>query len=322
MAKNIVICCDGTQAKYDVRSRNTNVVRLFERLAPDGTQQFSYYDPGVGTYSRMNTGPGRWVSNLLVSISGVGLTSNGWIDGVHKAYGYLMDQYQPGDRVFLFGYSRGAYTVRVLAGLLHRCGLLTRGSDNLIPYVTHIKDDVAGDFKATFSRPCRVHFIGVWDTVASVGLVRRRYFRNTRLDPGVRFAYQALALDERRRHFRASMWDESEIPDGQVIQQVWFPGCHGDVGGQEADRGISDIPLAWMLEHAQERGLLLAGGWRVGLRPNATARIRRSDTGIWRLWTRDRPVGQGAKVHRSVVRRWETDEGYRPSLPGWYETVR
>ena len=312
--KNIVVCCDGTGAKYDARSKNTNVVRLFERLASDNAQQISYYDPGIGTYSSLNTGPGRWLSNALSAASGIGVIGTGLKDEVQEAYDYLMDYYEPEDKIFLFGYSRGAYTVRVLAGLLLKCGLLTKGSDNLIPYVTNISDNVANDFKRTFSRHCEVHFIGVWDTVASIGWVRRRYFRNTTLDKGIHYAYQALSLDERRRPFRASLWNEGDVPDGQTIEQVWFPGCHADVGGQNANRGISDITLEWMLTHAQRRGLRLKEGWRETLSPNSWSTFTRSDRYFWRLFSKDRSVPDGAKIHHTVFERKNNPNiNYRPS---------
>ena len=260
--KRIVICCDGTRGKYDAPDKNTNIVRLFERLGPDGPEQISYYDPGVGTHSPLRNGTIGLLDMLVASASGMGITSEGLNGNVREAYRYLMACYEPTDQVYLFGYSRGAHTVRVLAGMLHKCGLLTRGSENLVPYMTSIyrskgNDDIAGGFRRSFSRKCKPHFIGVWDTVASIGWVKRKQFSNNRLNHDVVHGYQALALDERRRHFRVSQWDETNLPAGQTIEQVWFPGCHGDVGGQESDRRISDITLEWMLRHAEDEGLKL-----------------------------------------------------------------
>ena len=245
--KNIVICCDGTRGKYEAEQKNTNVVRLFERLGKDGKAQISYYDPGVGTYSRLRTSAGRWISKWVVSASGVGITGSGLQGNIEEAYKYLMGCYEPEDRVYLFGYSRGAHTVRVLVGMLHKCGLLTKGSDNLIPYMARIYNDknnsgIASGFKGSFSRECKPHFIGVWDTVASVGWVGRKQFSNNELNHDVRYGYQAISIDERRYHFRVSEWDESNISEGQTIEQVWFPGCHGDIGGQGVD--MSDILAA------------------------------------------------------------------------------
>ena len=134
--KNIVVCCDGTNAQYDAEDENTNVVRLFERLGKDGEKQISFYDPGVGTYSPLRSAARRWVEKLTMSVSGAGIGTN-----VEEAYKYLMDHYEPEDEIYLFGYSRGAYTVRALAGMLNKCGLLTKGSNNLIPYASKIYNE-------------------------------------------------------------------------------------------------------------------------------------------------------------------------------------
>ena len=255
----------------------------------------------------------------------MGITSDGINDNVAEAYRYLMDCHEPGDRVYLFGYSRGAHTVRVLAAMLHKCGLLTKGSVNLVPYMEDIyhkrgNDGIAANFKRSFTRECRPHFIGVWDTVASIGWIRRKQFTNSRLNPDVAHACQVLALDERRHHFRVSLWEETDLPPGQTIEQVWFPGYHGDVGGQEADRRISDISLEWMLSRAESKGLELRPGWRESLNPNHSGALNRSDRHLWRLGAKDRTVPDGAKIHGSVIRRMEDlGGGYRlGNLPGSY----
>ena len=282
--KNIVVCCDGTSAKYGDEDENTNVVRLFERLGKDGKKQISFYDPGVGTYSPLRTFLTRWVHRLTMAVSGAGIRDNIW-----EAYKYLMDYYEPGDKIYLFGYSRGAYTVQKLADILRKCGLLTKGSNNLLPYARRIYegscDRRAYMFKSAFSREYKPHFIGVWDTVASVGWVRRQYFRDRRLNSDVAYGYQALSVDERRTHFRVALWDESDICDGQTIEQVWFPGFHGDVGGQDKkDRRISDITLKWMLRHARRRGLILSKDWGANLHPHSSGFIKPSNRGVWRLF--------------------------------------
>jgi len=318
---NIVICCDGTRGKYGSEDKNTNVVRLFERLGPDGPDQISYYDPGVGTYS-----PFRGVmaipDKIAASISGIGFTSEGIDNNIKQAYRYLMDCYNPGDRVFLFGYSRGAHTVRELAGMIHKCGLLTKGSYNLIPSMMDIyqrdDEDLVAGFKREFSRKgCGVYFIGVWDTVASIGWLVRRQFSHTRLDSEVCYGYQAISMDERRYQFRPSIWEETNIPN-QTVEQIWFPGSHSDVGGQnKADRGISDLPLLWMLEQAERRGLLLEEGWPESLRPDCTGEIRRSDRHFWRIGAKDRPAPPNTGIHPSVIeRRDDPNLDYRPgNLP-------
>ena len=130
MPRNIVVCCDGTGNEYG--PNNTNVVKLYEALVRD-TNQLAFYDPGVGTFSPLGIPIGRRVGLLLGKAFGAGLQQN-----VEDAYRYLMDRYLPGDQLFLFGFSRGAYTVRALAGMLHLCGLLQKGSVNLVPYASRI----------------------------------------------------------------------------------------------------------------------------------------------------------------------------------------
>ena len=314
--KNLVICCDGTRGEFGAADRNTNVVRLFGRLA-DREGQFVYYDPGVGTYSSRRTAAGQWLRNSAASMFGSGLKSNAL-----EAYRYLMTHYQPGDRIFLFGYSRGAHTVRVLAGMLFKCGLLMKGSENLIPYMARIyfrknNDQVAEDFKRHFSRGCPVRFIGVWDTVASMGFLwRRRYYRNNILNPGVSFAFQALSIDERRWQFQPSIWNEDGIPEGQTIEQVWFAGRHADVGGQDVPgRGVSDIPLQWMLEKAGSANLLLLDDWQKDLNPDPCAQFKKSwVTSLWGIvFRKARDLPADARIHESVFERLEnTGCGYNP----------
>ena len=136
-----------------------------------------------------------------------------------------MDCYEAEDKIFLFGYSRGAYTVRALAGMLHKCGLLTKGSNQLVPYASEIyrerdNDKRAAGFKSHFSRQCKPYFIGVWDTVASLGWVRREHFHDQRLNGDVTYGFQALSVDEKRKHFQVSEWAERDVPKGQTIVQV------------------------------------------------------------------------------------------------------
>jgi uncharacterized protein (DUF2235 family) len=193
MACNHVICCDGTNNQFG--PENTNVVRLIQVLERDSTGQRLFYDPGVGTLPEPGvlTAIGKRISEIFGLAFGTGLIAK-----VEEAYSYLMDFWEPGDRVFLFGFSRGAYTVRVLAGLLHSLGLLGRGNQHLVPYVTRLFKSVrtadkgggidskaaywklCDDFRGTFARPAPggkddrrfpVHFLGIWDTVSSVGWV-------------------------------------------------------------------------------------------------------------------------------------------------------
>lgn len=182
-----------------------------------------------------------------------------------------MNVYEDGDEVYLFGFSRGAYTVRAIAGVLHMFGLLCPGNDGLIPYITRLyakktRDaagmthtfEVAEGFKSTFCRHCPLHLVGVWDTVSSVGWVwdplKLPY---TGQNPDMKNGRHAVSIDERRCYFRNNLWG-NQLP-GQNINQVWFAGVHSDVGGSyaPAESGLSQITLEWMLCEAVPLGLLV-----------------------------------------------------------------
>ena len=326
--KNVVICCDGTLAKIAERSQNTNVVRLYERLV-DNTAQATYYDSGIGTYGRVGSGIQRSWQTVQEAAWGAGITRK-----IETAYRYLMDTYDHGDRVYLFGYSRGAHTVRLLAQMLDRCGLLPRGSQHLIPHATDIfrmeeserSDHLAREFRYVMSRDCPVHFVGVWDTVASVGFgPMRRYFRNQPLTPNIRYGYHAMAIDERRKQFRPARWREERLVTGQTVQQVWFAGYHADIGGQAgADRAVSDKPLIWMLRRGREQDLLLRPNWEGHLDCEGIGALRPSDRYIWRLptFTEGRQLRSDDWVHQSVIDRIEALPEYDPGLPEGYRVVQ
>ena len=229
-----------------------------------------------------------------------------------------MNRYEPGDKLYLFGFSRGAFTVRALAGMLNRCGLLEKGSVNLVPYASRIynnanRHSIAPGFKDTYCHECHPHFIGVWDTVGSMGWFWGRKFFDATLHADVGHAYQAVSIDEQRRKFPPSLWRE---PTGQDrITQVWFAGVHSDVGGSYAEAGLSDIALKWMLENASANGLRLKPRWEASLGPDALGQIHESRRGFWRAWRPARRViPEGALIHRSVIERMKNERlEYRPS---------
>ena len=319
MPKNIIICCDGTGNEYG--QHNTNVVKLYEAIVRDANQ-IAFYDPGVGTFSILGRELGRRVGIVLGKAFGAGVQQN-----IEDAYRYLMARYEPEDTVFLFGFSRGAFTVRALAGMLNRCGLLEKGSVNLVPYASRIYNNrarhaVAPGFKQTYCHECHPHFIGVWDTVGSMGWFWGRKFFDATLHEDVRYAYQAVSIDEQRRKFPPSLWHE---PVGQErIEQVWFAGVHSDVGGSYTEANLSDIALKWMLEKAQANGLRLKPEWDDRLAPNPLGRIHNSRTGLWRLCRpMQRAIPKGALVHESVSVRMRNETlGYKPgNLPESYRVV-
>jgi uncharacterized protein (DUF2235 family) len=272
--------------------KNTNVVRLLQCLQRDTDKQFIYYDPGVGTLPEPNrvTRIGKFYSTVAGLAFGAGLTTD-----VMEGYCFLMEQWEPGDRVFIFGFSRGAYTARVLAGLLHTFGLMPRGAHNLLPYVIKYFRALSNrnnkdlmpelettyrDFRRTFARGIdgpedlehhfAVHFLGLWDTVASVGWVwDPKSFRNTAFNPSVRFARHAIAIDERRVFFRQNRLSSGERKRNGIgagtfnglprLVECWFAGSHCDVGGghEAADDKLWPISLEWMLQEAAKAQLLV-----------------------------------------------------------------
>jgi len=284
MPKNIVICCDGTGNEFNPQS-NSNVVKLCSTLVIN-QDQVSYYHPGVGTMGAPTAD--SWWEKQWTRIKGLAFGA-GFFEDVGRAYQYLMYNYNDysvdgqtvHDRVYLFGFSRGAYTARALASLLKMFGLLHPGNEAQIPYVLRMFErrhkenhrallDEAKQFQEVFSRPCLIHFAGLWDTVSSVGWltepVRLPY---TARNPIIANVRHAQSIDERRIFFRQNSFtpvfkgddlgDGTPSPITQDFKQVWFAGVHSDIGGGYApDKcGLSQIALEWMLVEAESSGLLL-----------------------------------------------------------------
>src|SRR6476469_9948460 len=255
--RNLVVCLDGTDNQFC--ATNTNVVRLFQALDQDPTRQLAYYDPGVGTIWEEGTLSRTYqkVQMVMGMAFGLGVTRN-----VGQAYAFLTRHHQVNDRIFIFGFSRGALEARALAALVHRCGLLQNHLSTLSPYAIRLSqtpggDDVIREFQATFSRPAPVTFLGLWDTVTSMGNVWSPiHWPNTSYNPGVETVAHAIAIDERRAFFRQNRWRPSR---GQTCSEVWFAGVHSDVGGgYPAHEGrLWAITLEWMMKRATAAGLHL-----------------------------------------------------------------
>ena len=275
MPKNIVVCCDGTANEF--AKDKTNVVKLYSVLNQDPAVQVTFYHPGIGTMEPAGalTTFSRRMTKLLGMAVGYGLAFD-----IRDAYIFLMNAYQPGDKVFLFGFSRGAYTTRAVAALLHMYGLIRPGNEPLVPYALRMlmgveraskapggtKEyfDLAVEFQATLSwTSCKPWFVGIWDTVSSVGWIdnplKLPYVTN---NPDIEIGRHAVAIDERRAFFRTHLWRKPDppAPAGPVdLKQVWFPGVHCDVGGgyPESESSLSKVALEWMLAEAKLAGLLV-----------------------------------------------------------------
>jgi uncharacterized protein (DUF2235 family) len=292
--KRLVVCCDGTwntpDKTEDGKACTTNVVRMARAVAPrgeDGVAQVVYYDEGVGT--------GGALDRLVGGATGSGLMRN-----VGDAYRFLVWNFEPGDEIYLFGFSRGAYTVRSLAGLVRKCGILRKGNGTRFEEAyafyrngVHPRAPEAAAFRAAHGVETKVRFLGVWDTVGALGipgrlrgLAAQRYrFHDVKLSSSVERAYHAVAIDEHRRAFEPSLWeaDPENAKKGQVVEQVWFPGVHSDVGGGYPETGLSDVAFEWMAARAAESGLALDPLYLKTLAPDPRAPLHDSRSGIMRL---------------------------------------
>jgi uncharacterized protein (DUF2235 family) len=291
--KNIVICCDGTGNQLG--ETYSNVVKLYTCLVKDNKRQMVYYDPGVGTMSDPNV-----VTPWSGMISKIGGMAFGWglKRNVTEAYAYLMENYEPGDVVYMYGFSRGAYSVRVLAALIHTVGLLEKGCQHLIPYAWEtfrngVKPKVypiARHFKETYSRDVEIYFMGVWDTVTSFGIFNRIKLPYTTNNASVKNIRHAVAIDERRTYYRQNLF--GDVP-GQDIKQVWFAGAHSDVGGSYdlKESGLSQLSLEWMIAEskpfavhfdiAKVKTLLYEGNNKGHSLPNFNEEVHHSLSAFW-----------------------------------------
>lgn len=292
MTKRLVVCCDGTWNTADQgaagRPCPTNVTKIALSIASQdgaGVRQRVYYHPGVGTT--------RW-ERLRGGAFGFGLSRN-----VFDAYRFLTDSYEPGDELFFFGFSRGAYTARSLAGLVRNCGVLRRENADRIRDAWALYRSSAEKptgvasalFRRAYAHEPRIRFLGMFDTVGALGvpalgpgwlrpLVRwinhRWEFHDTTLSSLVDGAFQALAVDEKRAVFVPALWHRQPDSHGQEMRQVWFTGVHCDIGGGYPGTGLSDIALLWMIDRARAYGLefdpLDADGHR-GTNPRESTRF-------------------------------------------------
>lgn len=345
--RNLIVCCDGTWNTSDQQSNGvptpTNVVRLHNAVAGKDSaenQQLKYYHPGVGT-------EGSWWQKIAGGSIGIGLDKN-----IMSAYRWLGVNYQENDRIFLFGFSRGAFTARSLGGMLTKCNLLdlTDLSDsdswtrveaayNQCYRVKNPPGDWSHDWKfhvgSAEKATVGIYCIGVWDTVGALGVPNdmailnlfdnpsRYAFHDTKLSEKVENARHAVALDEMRASFTPTLW--TGVAERQNVKQIWFPGVHSDVGGGYAETGLSDGALNWMIEEVTGLGLEFESGMVEQIEPNALDVLHDSDTGMFSLFrTRPRSIpliiqaNQPNLIHPSALERQATppitQAPYRPTI--------
>jgi uncharacterized protein (DUF2235 family) len=324
--RNLVFISDGTLSSLNPGTE-TNAGLLYRLLTETGrhpSQNYDY-DPGV-----QGSGPRKWLN----AVTGIGINVT-----IRQGYGFLASRYRPGDRIFLFGYSRGAYAVRSLAGMIGSVGLLRQenATERNIKRAFHLyelngeasRSRARADF---ISRNCHdnvpVEMVGVWDTVRTLGLpypVLSRLaqmateFHDHALGDHIRHGYHALAIDEDRTAFAPILWQRSPQWRGR-LEQTWFAGVHGDVGGNignhAAARPLANIPLNWMLRRAERHGLILPEGWHGRFPEDPAAPQVGNRSGIARLFVFRRPRmtggGDGEVIHLSIRDRMAALPGYRP----------
>jgi uncharacterized protein (DUF2235 family) len=340
--KRIITCSDGTWNKpgdkYDGEYVETNVQKIFEAICKrvrnernEVIHQVKYYDEGIGA-------EGTAWSKMIDGATGKGIDDN-----IKDMYKFIVWNYEPGDELFLFGFSRGAYTARSLAGLIRNCGILKCNDLPLIDrayeiYRDRVNDDLRPDgetarlFREKYSHPLKpIKFIGVWDTVGALGIPvhafqwinKNRYeFHDTKLSSLIENAYQALAVDEHRDNFKPTLWQKSDAAKfGQVkqeMEQAWFPGVHSNIGGGYPKEGLSDVALDWMVKKAQKCGLGFDEPYLLHrIRPNSIAKMYDSKTGVFSFMPDyARPVMKtehaNELIDESVWERMHEFADYRP----------
>lgn len=316
MKKRLIVCLDGTWNTPDGGRNPTNVVRIMRAIRPmgaDGVPQITFYDAGVGT-------TGTKVSRALAGAIGRGLDQN-----VQDGYRFLAHNWQPGDEVYVFGFSRGAFTARSLCGFVSAVGLLEKEDLGRLPAAWALyrkpKEERAADpmydwFARNTRREMRVKCLGVWDTVGALGvpgepfegLNMKHRFHDAELSAMVECGFHALAIDEKRAPFEPTLWQkpkDSVLPQ-RVVEQVWFPGVHANVGGGVPDAGLPDLALHWMIDRVRAHSALAFNDGFMGERtqPDPIAEIYESRSLLYtfsHVLPYQRLIGQ-AEVEGSMIR--------------------
>lgn len=330
--RNLVLFADGTWNGNDNPTRVTNVNLLWKMCkTSDGAEsdQLVEYHTGVGT-----------TGGIVSRLTG-GAFAKGLDDNIIDAYLWLAKNYRPSDQIMLFGFSRGAYTVRSLVGMINSAGFLDLSSDDLASDTRRALSEVAfsryrnrgvdqSQLQGVPTHPTPdIQFMGCWDTVGALGIpdevnIIRKWFKpekyrfnNTTLSDNVLVARHALSIDEKRRSYAPTLWDESDSDDARDMKQVWFSGVHANVGGGYPTRGLSDITLKWMIDEAKAVGLLLEPSYQDLLTPRPMEELEDSRKGFFgKLKSRPRSIPNfvgdeaGEKFSEGALVRQKANQGY------------
>ncbi len=330
--KRLIVCCDGTWNDRHRSKFSTNPAKILEALLPhdhNGIEQRHEYIRGIGT--------DHWLEWLPGGAFGWGID-----DDILHGYSFISQNYTPGDEIYLFGFSRGAYTVRSLAGFIYCSGLLKPAKLDALKkeaYQLYRSQEIkpshpkAVAFRQEHGDRIPITLLGCWDTVGSLGVpdvvpllpfngwINEKYrFHDTELSAIIQTAYHAVAIDERLRALDITPMMKSKNSAGQdqVVKQIWFPGVHGCIGGgKRVNRGLSDAALLWMIEEASQLGLALdPNRIKDGVKPDHTARFN-YNAGILQfsgLIDRDiqKHEGRFEDLHHSTKNRWRDAPDYRP----------
>ena len=319
MGKRIIFCADGT---WDEPGKDTNVYKIYKALTTSA-DQVPYYDDGVGS-------DGLAIQKLAGGAFGTGLYQK-----IKDGYTKLAHAYEKGDQVYIFGFSRGAYTARCLAGMVAVCGLPTANFTDAVVDTAFqaYRDKIRrADLLAQINKTCdlfdaKLTMVGVWDTVGSLGIPAMfggvdpivYGFLDTTLHPDVLNAYHAMAIDEKRAEFPATLWTSAPAP-GQTLEQVWFCGVHCDVGGSYPDdsngSALSDLTLAWMMSKAAALGLqfdsTVLAKYALPMDPKFALDTKHESWNVlWAFWKR-RAIAASSTISDSVFARCKYESSYRP----------
>lgn len=320
--KRIIICADGTWNAPDKvddqtsKRRPSNVTKVARAVLPkslDDVEQVVYYHDGVGT----NGGLDKFTGGAF----GRGIERN-----IRELYRFIVFNYTPGDELYFFGFSRGAFTVRSLAGFMKKVGLLEKEDDYYVPdiyacYENNSQPD-SPEWKQAFhnvknARPCpHIKYIGVWDTVGALGAPgvlgqifnKKKYqYHDVGLNDRIENAFHALAIDEQRKPFAPDIWVRPADWQGQ-LQQAWFPGVHGNIGGGYTPDGLANEALHWIIEKAEALGLEFDSDYLKHFKPCFNSILQDSMKPIYKLMgSYIRPIGNhstdGEAIHQSAIDR-------------------